>query len=181
MRAARRRVGLAVLAAAELWLADQYAVRGTSWHYLLHSLVGAGFGLALAGLFGAARRRSVSPWPWAILGQLVSITPDLIFILGRVPHQRWMDLFLGHISIHTAPQPLLVGLGMFLLGGWAWLAAALARRGAAAALGCAAIVLFGVALGLHTPLPTRIANYQSRYGPASAALAASWCGARGGS
>lgn len=152
------------------FLAHQYAVRGTIWHYLLHSTIGAGLGLAAAGLYAAARDRRVNPWPWALLGQLVSITPDLLFVLDRMPHDRWMDAFLGHLSIHTGPQPLLVGSGIFLVGGWAWaIAAVLRRRVVGALLGLATAGLLAGALAAHIPLPTHLSDYMTRYGYPAAA------------
>lgn len=165
-RLLRRGLGLLALVLVEVaFLAHEYAVRGTSWHYLLHSTIGAGLGLAAAGLYAAARDRRVSPWPWALGGQLVSVTPDLMFVLDRMPHDRWMDVFVGHVTVHTGPQPLLVGLGVFLLGGWAWAsAAALRRRGVGAVLGLAAAGLLAGALAAHVPLPTHLSDYVTRYG-----------------
>ncbi len=93
-------------------VAVAYAGRGTWWHYLLHQLVGWGLGLAGAGALMAVR------WGWfappvgaAVLGQLVSIAPDLAFKYLRMPHTRGMDLWVGHISLHRGPSPVLVALG----------------------------------------------------------------------
>lgn len=46
-----------------------------------------------------------------VAGQLASIVPDLQFRYQRMPHMRSMDVWLGHISIHTGPSPVLVALG----------------------------------------------------------------------
>ena len=56
----------------------------------------------------------------------------------RMPHTLPMDLWLGHISLHRGPSPVLVALGVALLGGAAWLTAAYGRGRAAAGLAAAA-------------------------------------------
>lgn len=157
---------IAVLAAYAGLGALQYAVavaylgRGTWWHYLLHQLIGWGLGLAVAGVVMALRRGLVvPPVGAAMLGQLVSITPDLMFKYLRMPHTQAMDLWVGHISIHRGPSPVLVALGVLLLGGWSWLGAAAGRPRTALALGVAAAVVLTGACLLATPLPTRLRDY----------------------
>lgn len=172
----RRRAGtvtaLAILAVLEGLVAEAYYVRGTSWHWLLHGTVGLGLGLAVGGVLAVLRRRPVRALPWALAGQAVSITPDVLFLAGRLPHRRWMDVFVGHIAIHTAPVPLLVGVAVFLLGGWSWFAgSALARRTTAAALAIAAGVVLGSALALARPLPESLSDFDDR-----GMAARWWCG-----
>ncbi len=148
------------LGALEYAVAVAYLGRGTWWHYLLHQLIGWGLGLAVAGVAMALRRGLVvPPLAAAVLGQLVSITPDLLFKYLRMPHTRTMDLWVGHISIHRGPSPVLVALAVLLLGGWSWLGAAVGRPRTALTLGLAAAVLLTGACLLAAPLPTRLSDY----------------------
>jgi hypothetical protein len=100
-----------------------------------------------------------------LVGQLLSIVPDLQFRYARMPHEPSMDLWLGHISLHTGPSPVLVSLGALLLGGWGWIAAAYDRRAAAAALGAGALVLVTVACLQARPIPDRLADYPTDTAP----------------
>lgn len=159
---------LAVLAAYAGLLAFQaavavaYARRGTWWHYVLHQPIGWGLGLAVAAGVSALRPRLlVPPVPAAVLGQLVAIAPDLAFRYLRMPHTRSMDWFVGHISVHRGPSPVLVALGVLLLGSASWQLAALGRRRPALVLAVAGPVLLTVACLLATPLPTRLAQLQT--------------------
>lgn len=140
----------------EALLAQQYQVRHTDWHFVLHTTLGLGLGLVIAAVL-----RSRHPLRWAFAGDLVSVLPDLLFQLGQLPHRRWMDVFALHITIHLVPQPLLVSLAVFLLAstGW-WLTVRGERPRGAQALAGLAVVLLGVALALHHPLPTRLIDYQ---------------------
>lgn len=110
VRRAGRVAALASLLGGEVALAAAYTARGTGWHFLLHSTLGAGAGLVLATVLATLRTRAASPpgqaVGWAVLGQAVSVTPDVLFAAARVPHRRWMDFFLAHISMHLTPQPL---------------------------------------------------------------------------
>jgi hypothetical protein len=148
------------LAALQYGIAVAYHDRGTWWHYLLHQMVGWGVGLAAAGAWTAGRRgRSVPPVAAALAGQLVSIVPDLMFRYGRMPHTAAMDLWLGHISIHRGPSPVLVALGVVLLGGAGWLSSAYGRRRPALGLAVATAALLTGACLLAEPVPTRLADY----------------------
>ncbi len=146
--------------ALQYGIAAAYLSRGTWWHYLLHQLVGWGLGLAAGGVVMAFRRGVfVPPAAAACAGQLVSIVPDLMFRYGRMPHTPAMDLWVGHISLHRGPSPVLVALGVVLLGGWAWLVAARGRgRGALGLAGAAALLLTGACLAA-APLPARLSDY----------------------
>lgn len=146
--------------ALQYGIAVAYQGRGTWWHYLLHQLVGWGLGLAVAGAAMALRRGLfLAPVGAAVVGQVVSIVPDLMFRYLRMPHERWMDLWVGHISLHRGPSPVLVALAVFLLGGWSWLAAAYGRERAALTLTVGAWLVLSVACVLAGPLPTRLADY----------------------
>ena len=140
-------------------VAAAYLGLGTWWHWLLHQLVGWGVGLATAGLIAAFTRYRVPALVALLTGQLLSIVPDLQFRYARMPHEPSMDLWLGHISIHTGPSPVLVSLAVLLLGGWAWIAAAHSRRGLAAGLGVGALLLVTVACLVARPVPERLSEY----------------------
>ena len=154
--------GLTVLQAG---LAIGYLALGTWWHWLLHQLVGWGLGLGAAAVVAAVGRRSVPAVVALLVGQLLSIVPDLQFRYARMPHEPSMDLWLGHISLHTGPSPVLVSLGALLLGGWGWIAGAYGRRVAAAALGAGALVLVTLACVLARPIPSTLADYPTDTAP----------------
>jgi hypothetical protein len=139
-------------------LAYVYLDYGTWWHYLLHQQVGWGVGLGTAALVGALTRYRVPALPALLVGQLASIVPDLQFRLQRMPHTASMDVWLGHISIHTGPSPVLVALAAVLLGGCGWTAVSYDRRRAGAALGGAALVLVAVACLVARDLPATLAE-----------------------
>ena len=147
------------LAALQYGLVMAYLGLGTWWHWLLHQLIGWGLGLATAALVAATTRYRVPALPALLVGQLLSVVPDLQFRLARMPHEPSMDLWLGHISIHTGPSPVLVALAALLVGGWAWVAGAYDRRAVAGALGAAALVLVTGACLLARPVPSTLADY----------------------
>ena len=148
--------GLVVL---QVVVARTYVGFGTWWHWLLHTQVGWGVGLATAALVAAVSRWRVPAVVALLAGQLASIVPDLLFRFARMPHEPSMDVWLGHIAIHTGPSPVLVALGSLLLGGWAHLAATVGRRRLAVPLALGALALVVVACVLARPLPTTLADY----------------------
>ncbi len=150
---------LLLLLGLELLLWRGYASFRTTWHYLLHTGLGVGAGLAAGALLSAARRRPTTGLAWGTGGQLVSVAPDVMFRMMAMPHERWMDAFLAHITIHTSPLPLLATTSSGVLGTWAWYAACSGRRRVAVGLAVGALVLLAVALALHTPIPTSLADY----------------------
>ena len=159
VRSYGRAAALAGLLGLQVVVALAYLGFGTWWHWLLHQLVGWGAGLAAAAVLAATTRHRV-PAPAALLaGQLLSIVPDLQFRFARMPHEPSMDVFLGHISIHTGASPVLVALGALLLGGWAWIASAYARSALALGLAGATAALVTVACLLAGDVPTRLADY----------------------
>ena len=157
-------LGLLVLQGA---VALAYDNRGTWWHYLLHQLVGWGVGLAVAGVAMGLGSRRVPPVAAALAGQLVSVAPDLMFRYLRMPHERSMDVFLGHISLHRGPSPTLVALAVVLLGGWGWAAAALGRRRVALALSAGSLAVLLVACLLAASVPTRLDQFPRDSSPVS--------------
>jgi hypothetical protein len=147
------------LAALEYAVAVAYSTRGTWWHFLLHQMVGWGTGLAVAALVASVTRYRVPAVVALVGGQLFSITPDLMFRYMRMPHEPSMDVFLGHISIHRGPSPMLVALGCLLLGGWAFVAAGFDRRRTAGTLAAGAVALVTVACLLAAPIPDRLSDF----------------------
>lgn len=164
-----RRLGVlaawAGLVALEVVVARTYAGFGTWWHWLLHQQVGWGVGLATAALVAAVSRWRVPAVVALLAGQLASVVPDLQFRFARMPHEPSMDLWLGHISLHTGPSPVLVALGCLLLGGWAHVATTLGRRRVAVPLAVGALVLVAVACLLARPLPTTLADHPADSAP----------------
>ncbi|MGH9183196.1 MAG: hypothetical protein ACRDZ9_05200 [Acidimicrobiales bacterium] len=68
------------------------------------------------------RRPVPLPLLWPVLGHLVAMFPDLEFVAG-VAHQRWMDVFLGHIATHFVPGRNLIWYAVFLASLGLYLAA----------------------------------------------------------
>ena len=143
-------------------LVHQYASRGTSWHYLVHSMIGAGLGLGIAAIIASVRHQPSNPWLWALFLQTISMLPDYIFIFTRMPHDQWMDVFVGHISIHTSPQPLLIALMIFIAGGWAWfVSSSLQKYRLGLILAATCFMLLAIDLSFHRALPTKLSDYSS--------------------
>ena len=147
------------LVSLELVVALTYQSYGTWWHWLLHQQVGWGLGLGAAALIAATTGRRVPAALALVGGQLLSIVPDLMFRYARMPHEPSMDLWLGHISIHTGPSPVLVALGSLLLGGWAYAGAATGHRVIGTGLAAGALVLVTVACLLARPVPATLEDY----------------------
>ncbi len=40
---------------------------------------------------------------WVLGLHFYAMTPDLLFIGAKTPHDGWMDVFLGHIGAHYLP------------------------------------------------------------------------------
>ena len=159
MRRAAVLAAWAGLLSLQLVVALTYCSYGTWWHWLLHQLIGWGVGLSVAALVIVATRRHVPAVLALVGGQLVSIVPDLAFRFLRMPHERSMDLWLGHISIHTGPSPVVVALAALLLGGWAYAAASFARRRAATAMAVIGVSLVAAACLLARDVPTSLSDY----------------------
>lgn len=169
MRRAAALAAWAGLLSLQYLIAMSYLGLGTWWHWLLHQLVGWGVGLGTAALIGALTRYRIPALAALLAGQLLSIVPDLQFRFARMPHERSMDLWLGHISLHTGPSPVLVALATVLLGGWAWIAVTYGRRLAGAGLGAAALVLVAGACLVAEPVPTQLSDYPLDTPPLAAA------------
>lgn len=144
-----------------------YLSRGSWWHYLLHQMVGWGVGLSLAALVCALTRYRIPAVVALVGGQVFSIVPDLQFRYQRMPHMASMDLYVGHISIHTGPSPLLVAWGCLLLGAASYLAADAGRRRAACVAAAASVLLVVTACALAAPIPTSLAEFPTGTAPPS--------------
>lgn len=112
-------IQLAVLVLAEIVLFQTYGAHDARFHWAAHFLVA----LATAALVLLAVllvRGSPGRYPLLlVLGlHLFAMAPDLIFRAGA-PHALWMDVFLGHVSVHYLPG-----------GDTAWLVIALVAVGA---------------------------------------------------
>ncbi len=71
--------------------------------YLAHFFAGASFALLAMSVVAWRRGRPVRlPLLWIILAHLFAMAPDFAFLDGA-PHEHWMDVFLGHITIHFIP------------------------------------------------------------------------------
>ncbi len=103
---------IAVLIEVGLYLS--YRGHDARFHWFTHFFVGASAALAVMAAMTLRTRRAV-PYPlvWVVVAHLVAMFPDVLFIAGRA-HQRWMDIFLGHISSHFVPGRNLTWYLVFL-------------------------------------------------------------------
>ena len=163
------------LVAFEVLMLQQYVARGTAWHGLIHSLAGWGAGLAAGALVASVRGRATRGIGWAVAGQLVSAAPDVAYILANRPHRPWMDVFVGHIPVHTAWAPVLLTFGFFVAAGWAWWLASVGLPRAGAGLSLAATVVFGIALLRADPVPSQLIEFRAASSWAGAPTSALWC------
>lgn len=89
--------------AVEVALYLSYRGHDARFHWFTHFFVGASAALVVMAVVTLRTGRPVpSPLVWPLLGHLFAMAPDLAFT-GGVAHQRWMDVFLGHISSHFVP------------------------------------------------------------------------------
>ncbi|WAB80451.1 hypothetical protein OVN18_07660 [Microcella daejeonensis] len=113
-------IQLVILVVAEVLLFRTYSVHDARFHWATHFLV-AVLAAAVAMIAFLVIRRAPGPrFPLLlVLGlHLYAMAPDLVFRAGT-PHAPWMDVFLGHISVHYIPG-----------GDTTWLIAALVAIGA---------------------------------------------------
>lgn len=104
---------VAVLGEAALYLS--YRGHDARFHWFTHFFVGASAALAVMALVAARTRRPVRlPLVWPVLAHVFAMFPDFLFTWG-IAHERWMDVFLGHISTHFVPGRNLTWFLVFLL------------------------------------------------------------------
>jgi 4-hydroxybenzoate polyprenyltransferase len=88
----------------ELGLYLSYRGHDARFHWFTHFFVGSAVALLVMSAVALHNRRPVPvPLVWPVLGHLYAMFPDLLFSAGHVAHQRWMDVFLGHITTHFVP------------------------------------------------------------------------------
>ncbi|MDQ3570524.1 MAG: hypothetical protein M3396_07870 [Actinomycetota bacterium] len=98
----------------EIGLYASYRGHDARFHWFTHFFVGASLALVVMALVAARTRRPVPlPLVWPLLGHVVAMFPDFLFA-GGIAHQRWMDVFLGHISTHFVPGRNLTWYLVFL-------------------------------------------------------------------
>ncbi len=77
-------------------------------HFLWHVGYGAAAGLFVGTIVGISGR-PVRPWLWGLGGYGFMVVPDLLWLLGLIAtgspwhHQRWMDVFVFHVSLDSWP------------------------------------------------------------------------------
>jgi hypothetical protein len=112
---------LAVVVEIGLYLS--YRGHDARYHWFTHFFVGASVALMImAAVTLRTHRPAPVPLLWIVLGHIFAMTPDLLFVGGRV-HERWMDAFLGHLSTHYIPGRNLTWYVVSLLSLASYLAA----------------------------------------------------------
>jgi hypothetical protein len=98
----------------EAFLYASYRGHDARFHWFTHLFVGAGVAfLAMAAAALLARRPAPAPLLWPVLGHLIAAFPDVLFVAG-IAHERWMDVFLGHLITHYVPGRNWTWYGIFL-------------------------------------------------------------------
>jgi pimeloyl-ACP methyl ester carboxylesterase len=94
---------VAALIVAEVGLFASYQGHEASFHWATHFLVGLSVA-ALTNLVWLALKGAPARWQLlsVLAWHLVAMFPDLLFSAG-VPHDGWMNIFLGHIAAHYVP------------------------------------------------------------------------------
>ncbi|HVL03431.1 MAG TPA: hypothetical protein VM386_03225, partial [Acidimicrobiales bacterium] len=101
--------------AVEIALYLSYRGHDARFHWFTHFFVGSAVALLIMSVVAQRSGRPVPvPLLWPLLGHLFAMFPDLLFTGGHVAHQRWMDVFLGHISTHFVPGRNLTWYLVFL-------------------------------------------------------------------
>ncbi|MBW3555709.1 MAG: hypothetical protein KY454_02105 [Actinobacteria bacterium] len=114
-RALRLCLWCVVAVVAEVGLYASYRGHDARFHWFTHFFVGASFALVVMAVVALRRRRAVPvPLVWPFIAHVVAMFPDFLFAAG-IAHQRWMDVFLGHISTHFVPGRNLTWFVVFLL------------------------------------------------------------------
>ena len=107
---------------AEVGLYASYRGHDARFHWFTHYFVGAAVALVAMAMVAVRTRRPVPlPLVWIFLAHVVAMFPDFLFTAGMA-HERWMDVFLGHISTHFVPGRNLTWFAVFLAALAAYLA-----------------------------------------------------------
>lgn len=113
----------AVAVLAEVGLYASYRGHDARFHWFTHFFVGASVGLVGMAAVAIRTRRPVPlPLVWIFLAHVVAMFPDFLFTAG-IAHERWMDVFLGHITTHFVPGRNLTWFVVFLAALAAYLVA----------------------------------------------------------
>jgi len=103
---------LAVVVEIGLYLS--YHDHDAGFHRFAHFYAGASAALLLMSLVAWRQRRPVRfPLLWIVAAHVYAMFPDLLFVAG-IPHQPWMVVFLGHITIHYIPGANLTLFAIFM-------------------------------------------------------------------
>ena len=106
----------------EVALYASYRGHDARFHWFTHFFVGTSVGLLVMAAVAAHIRRPVRlPLVWLLLAHVFAMLPDFLFPAG-IAHERWMDVFFGHISSHFVPGRNLTWFAVFLLALAAYLA-----------------------------------------------------------
>ena len=106
----------------EVGLYTSYRGHDARFHWFTHFFVGASVALvAMAVVATRTRRPAPLPLVWIFLAHAVAMFPDFLFTAG-IAHERWMDVFLGHITTHFVPGRNLTWFVVFLIALAAYLA-----------------------------------------------------------
>jgi len=98
----------------EVGLYASYRGHDARFHWFTHFFVGATAALGVMTAFVVVRRRPVArPLVWPLAAHVFAMAPDLAFTAGYA-HRRWMDLFLGHVTVHFVPGRNWTWLAVFL-------------------------------------------------------------------
>lgn len=120
---------LAVLLGAEAAIVAVYWKPDSLFHWSIHFLVG----LTAAAVWNLAvllvlDRPAPGQLASILVLHLIAMAPDILFGFD-VPHHAWMDLFLGHISVHYTPGQdrtwlviALLSAGLYIIFLSRWLA-----------------------------------------------------------
>ncbi len=96
--------GLTLYTAAEVLLFISYRNHDARFHWFTHFFVGAIVALLIMSVIAWLTKRPIRlPLLWPLLAHLFAMFPDFLFSFKFIAHERWMDLFLFHISSHFVP------------------------------------------------------------------------------
>lgn len=155
-------LGLMLFIVIEGYAYRRYVLLGSQFHFWLHTLFGATVGMTLATALQLVRPHLRVPGlAIGAVAHLWSAFPDVLFIGVGAVHQRWMDVFAGHISVHFIPQPIVSSAGLLLIAGLAASLVSAGRRRTASLALVAVVGLGGLAFALRSPIPTTLDDVRS--------------------
>lgn len=100
----KKYTSLALYAIGEIILYASYWNRQASFHWFNHFLVGASVAMISFCIWIVVTHKRVGqPLLWLYLAHIFAMIPDILYNVGHIPHELWMDVFFGHISSHFIP------------------------------------------------------------------------------